>query len=323
MAALAWFAALSAHAEVADRVARIKGRGELVCGILPGVAGFARVDPQGSYSGFDIDTCRAIAVAILARPDQVRFVAAASVSQLESDADLDLVVRRLTWTMSREAETGLLYGPVTFYDGQGFLVTKSSGLTSSSDFSGKRICVDPGEDWSRNLAGYLKSRAIPATLVMTGGRADGEKRFFSRQCDVYSADRSMLGAIRADAPRQADYLILPEMISEEPLAPLMRQGDDRFFLVVRWTIFAMIDAEVLGITSKNADSEIGQLMGGARASGKALGLDENWAYRVVSAVGNYGEMYDRNLGPDGAIRLDRDRNRLWTQGGLIYAPPLR
>ncbi len=325
LAALIWLSAypveVGAADRATDRVDRIKARGELVCGVLPGVAGFAMVDAQGRYSGFDIDTCRAVAAAILGQPDKVRFVTAESVAQLARDPDLDLVIRRLTWTMTREAATGLLFGPVTFYDGQGFLVAKTSGLATSTDFSGKRICVDSGEDWSRNLAAYLKSHAIAATLVVTGGRADGEKRFFSGACDAYSGDRSMLGAIRADAPQPADLTILPEMISEEPLAPLMRQGDDRFFLVVRWTIFAMIDAEALGVTSDNVDGA--QPPWRSAGDGKALGLDDGWAGRVIKTVGNYGEMYARNLGPTSRTPLDRGRNRLWTDGGLLYAPPLR
>jgi general L-amino acid transport system substrate-binding protein len=329
-AALVSLLALPLHAESIDRIDRIIARGELNCGVLPGVAGFAAVDRDGHYSGFDIDTCRAVASAVLGQADKVRFVTAASVAQLDSDPDLDLVVRRLTWTLTREAALKLLFGPVTFYDGQGFLVPKSSGLSTPASFSGIRICVDSGEDWVRHLSSYLKTKAIAAKLVVTSGRNNGEMLFFSRQCDVYSADQSMLGAIRADAAQPADYMILPEMISEEPLAPLVRQGDDRFFLVVRWTIFAIIEAEALGITSKNVDAsrqdpnlDIARLLGRIPGNGKALGLAEDWAYRVIKNVGNYGEIFDRDIGAGSPIKLDRGFNRLWTEGGLMYAPPVR
>ena len=328
-AALSALLALPVRAETIDRTDRIIARGEINCGVLPGVAGFATVDAAGHYSGFDVDTCRAVASAILGQ-DKVRFVTAASVAQLDADPDLDLIVRRLTWTLTREAQLKLLFGPVTFYDGQGFLVPKSLGLSTSTSFSGIRICIDPGEDWLRNLSAYLKNNAIAGKLVVTSGRESGEMLFFSRQCDVYSADKSMLGAIRADAAQPADYAILPEMISEEPLSPLVRQGDDRFFLVVRWTIFAMIEAEALGITSKNIDAlrhssnlDIARLLGVVPGNGKALGLSEDWAYRVIKTVGNYGEMFDRNVGADSPIKLDRGLNQLWTAGGLMYSPPLR
>ncbi len=318
------------QSRAADRLDQIRQRGAVTCGVHPGVAGFALVGADGHYSGFDIDTCRAVAAAILGEPGNVRFVTASSVTQLRDNPDLDLVVRRLTWTLTREAGQEVLFGPITFYDGQGFLVPKASGYSTSADFSGKRICVDPGEDWGWNLSHYLKLRAIAATLIVTDGRADGERRFFARECDVYSADISMLGAIRADALRPTDYSILSEMISEEPLAPLVRQGDDRFFLIVRWTIFAMIKAEALGVTSKNVDalrgsgdSDVARLLGTIPGNGEALGLPETWAYRIIKTIGNYGEMYDRNLGPDSAVRLDRGRNRPWTEGGLLYAPPLR
>ncbi len=312
------------------RLQAIEARGHLTCGVSPGVAGFAEIDRDGHAHGFDVDICRAVATAILGDPDAVRFVPAATVSQFRNDPDIDLVVRRLTWTLTREASPGLLFGPIVFFDGQGFLAPAASGIRTVRDLDGKRVCVDSGEDWAGNLGRFARTRRLDIRMVVTQGPADSGKRLFSEQCDAYSADKSMLAAVREAEGHVDDSLILPEDISKEPLAPLLRQGDDQFFLVVRWTIFAMIEAEELGVTSKNADAmrdatnrDVARLLGRIPGNGKALGLDQDWAYRVIKAIGNYGEMFDRNVGKGSATKLDRGLNRLWTEGGLMYAPPLR
>jgi general L-amino acid transport system substrate-binding protein len=325
---LVW--ALAPVSASAGRLSDIRSRGYLVCGIFPEVAGFATVDPQGNYSGFDIDICRAVAAAIFGRPDQLRFEIASDIHVLARSPQIDLVLRRLTWTMGREAETGLMFGPIVFYDGQGFMALKSLDLRQPRDLSGKRVCVEDGEDWAGNLARYSRDRHLGFQLLVSATRKDAENRFYGGACDAYSADVSMLAAIRRAAPHPDDYAILDQQISKEPLAPLLRQGDDQFFEIVRWTIFVLIDAEELGITSGNA-AELRQssgldaqlLLRNGSGPGHALGLGDDWAFDVVRSVGNYGEIYERNLGAASPIRLARGLNKLWTQGGLLYAPPVR
>jgi general L-amino acid transport system substrate-binding protein len=313
----------------AGRLEQIKARGYLGCGVFPGVAGFATIK-DGRYSGFDTDICRAVTAAIFGTPDKIKFTEVASVDSFRKTPALDMVVRRLTWTLSRESPLGLMFGPIVYYDGQGFLVPRSTGVTSAKQLMGKRICVDPGEGWDGNLRRYSEANHLDLKSILVPSRAAGEERFFGGHCDAYSADKTMLGAIRADAPQPHDFEILPEQISQEPLAPLVRQGDDRFFEVVRWTIFALIEAEELGITSRNideknasSDPDTKYLLGVIPGNGKALGLNEHWAADSIAAVGNYGELFDRNVGSASGIGLDRGLNRLWTNGGLMYAPPLR
>jgi general L-amino acid transport system substrate-binding protein len=314
----------------AGRLEQVKARGYLVCGVYPGVAGFATVSKDGRYSGFDVDICRAVAAAIFGVPDKVKFIPAPGVVVFKRVPEPDLVVRRLTWTLTREEPLGLMFGPIVYYDGQGFLVPRASGIASAPQIAGKRICVDAGEDWLANLMRYSRAKNLDFKPVVVTSRKEGEEAFFEGRCAAYSADKTMLGAIRADASAPGDYAILSEQISKEPLAPLVRAGDDRFFQVVRWTVFALIEAEELGVTSKNigemraaTDPDIRALLGVVPGNGKALGLSESWAADAIRAVGNYGEVFARNVGDAGGVGLDRGLNRLWTDGGLIYAPPVR
>jgi general L-amino acid transport system substrate-binding protein len=314
----------------AGRIEAIKGRGFVTCGVFPGVAGFSVVDKDGRYSGFDTDVCRIVAAAIFGAPDKVKFVTASGVDIFRRKPELDLVVRRLTWTLTREASLGLMFGPIIYYDGQGFLAPKTAGVTHAAQLAGKRVCVMSGEDWVVNLMRYSHKNSLDLKAVIVADRNEGEKSFFGGRCDAYSADKTMLGAIRADAPAPQDYDILPEAISKEPLAPLVRQGDDRFFQLLRWGIFAVIEAEELGVNSKNidenmesSDPDVQLLLGVAPGNGKALGLGEHWAADIIRGVGNYGEIFTRNVGVDSPIGLERGLNRLWTDGGLIYAPPVR
>jgi len=319
---------LSATAQ-AGRLEQIKARGYLGCGVYPGVAGFATVK-DGRYSGFDTDICRAVAAAIFGTPDKIKFTEVATVDAFRKNASVDMAVRRLTWTLSRETPLGLMFGPIVYYDGQGFLVPKSAGITNARQLTGKRICVDPGEGWDGNLRRYSTANQLDLKSVLAPNRAAGEERLFGGQCDAYSADKTMLGAIRANAPKPQDYVILPEQISKEPLAPLVRQGDDRFFEVVRWTVFALVEAEELSVTHNNidekrnsSDPDTRALLGVNPGNGLALGLSEHWALDAIAAVGNYGELFERNVGAASGIGLERGLNNLWTNGGLMYAPPLR
>ncbi len=315
---------------MAGRLEDIKARGAVNCGVFPGVAGFSVVSKDGRYSGFDIDICRAVSAAIFGVPDKVKFIAAPSIDVFRHSPGPDLVIRRLTWTLTREAPLGLMFGPIIYFDGQGFLVPKSIGVTDVQKLTGKRVCVMSGEGWVGNLMRFSQANSLDIRSIVVTSRSDGEKAFIAGRCDAFSADKTMLGAIRADAAEPQDYDILPEQISKEPLAPLVREGDDRFFQVVRWTVFALIESEELSVTSKNIDEmrnssnpDVRALLGVAPGNGKALGLREDWAAKVISSIGNYGEIFARNVGPDSNIQLDRGLNRLWTDGGLMYAPPLR
>jgi general L-amino acid transport system substrate-binding protein len=314
----------------AGRLEQIRVRGYLTCGYKPGLLGFSLLFPDAGPFGLDADICRAVSVAILGSYRHLGFIEVKSFQELKTNPDIDLAVRRLSWTLTREGADGLIFGPITFYDGQGFLVPKANGISTGLQLDGKRICVDPGESWAGTLIRYLKVNNLKADVIVTAGPEDSQRRLFSGKCDAYSADKSMLGAVRASEKHLDDSIILADEISKEPLAPIMREGDDQFFQIVRWTIFAMIEAEELGVTSKNVDAmlasddpDIMRLLGKTPGNGKALGLSEDWAYQIIKNIGNYGEMFSRHVGADSGIKLDRGRNNLWTNGGLMYAPPLR
>lgn len=319
-------------AQAGARLDSIRARGVLTCGILPVVPGFAAADGKGGYRGLDVDTCRAVAAAILGTPDKVKFVVAENVRQLKDADALDIVARRITWSLTRATTNGLMFGPITFYDGQGFLVPKQSGVSSAQQLNGKTVCVQAAEAHATSVAEYFKAGGLTLTAVPVQDNAQAERALKAGTCVAYSADVSWLGAARAAMAGGSDaYNILPELISKEPLAPLVRQGDDQFFEIVRWSIFAMIAAEENGITSQNIDGaatahpdvETRQFLGVVAGNGAALGLGENWAYNIIKTVGNYGEIFDRNVGRDSPIKLERGLNRLWTNGGLMYAPRLR
>jgi general L-amino acid transport system substrate-binding protein len=316
-----------------SRLETIQRRGHLGCGVEPAVAGFAEADAQGRYRGLDIDICRALAAAIFGSPDNVTFVPVSTVAAFLANDDIDVVSRRLTWELQREASLGLLFGPITFYDGQGFLVARKLAITESRQLAGQPICVAGGTNFEFALGAWFGARHLdlkktvidPASTFATVADALDAGR-----CSTYTADVSDLGAIRSQTTHPADFDILGEQISREPLAPLVRQDDPQFFTIVRWTIFALINAEELQVTSKNADKmlqsqdvDVQRLLGVVAGNGKALGLDDRWAFNAIKAVGNYGEIFDRNVGRDSPIKLERGLNRLWSAGGLMYAPPLR
>jgi general L-amino acid transport system substrate-binding protein len=311
-----------------SRLALIRQRGALVCGVSPGVAGFARVDGQGRYSGLDVDVCRAVAAAIFGSADRVRYQQAESVDQFRAARDVDLVSRRLTWSLQREG-MGLLFGPVMFYDGQGFLVPAKLPAQTVRQLANARICVVAGGLNESNLTLYFRSHALTLRKVLIQA-AQLEMELLAGRCDAFTADVSELGSLRSVMKKPDDFRILTEWISREPLAQVVRQSDIDLFNVLRWSVFAMIDAEALGVTSVNVaemakrdDPDLKRLLGVTPGNGKALGLDEAWAYNIVKAVGNYGEIYERNVGMGSPIKLPRGLNALWSAGGLMFAPPLR
>ena len=317
-------------ADEGDRLDDIRSRGFLTCGVWPEVAGFSQRDEQGSYTGFDVDICRALAAAIFETPDKIQFVEAATVQEFLELEDVDVVSRRLTWELEREGALGLLFGPITFYDGQSFLVPRELGITRVEQLSGKNICVRPVSRSEVTLELHFRAKTLEMNKVLLDSTDELSDAFASGQCQAFTEDVSMLGAIRSTLAEADAFSILPEQISKEPLAQLVREDDDRLYDVLRWTVFALIRAEELGVTSENVDEmlestdlEIKHLLGVIPGNGEALGLDERWAYNVIRALGNYGEMFERNVGMNSPIRMERGPNALWTSGGLMYAPPLR
>jgi general L-amino acid transport system substrate-binding protein len=312
---------------------KVKKNGVVSCGVTTGLAGFSIADQQGRFTGIDVDTCRAIAAAVLGDAQKARFVPATAQQRfsLLQSGEIDVLTRNTTWSLTREGDLGFLFAPPNYYDGQGFMVAKKLGVTSAKQLDGATICVQAGTTTELNLADYFRANGINFKPLVIEQLDQAENAFFSGRCDSYTTDRSGLAATRAaKASNPDDYLILPEVISKEPLAPVVRQGDDEWFNIVRWAVFAMIDAEEKGVTSKNvdemkksADPEIQRMLGVVPGMGKSLHLGEDWAYQLIKQVGNYGEVFDRNVGPNSALKLDRGFNALWTQGGLMYGMPIR
>lgn len=311
----------------------VKQRGKLNCGASTGLPGFSAPDNDGNWQGLDVDVCRAIAAAILGDPNKIDFHALTAQQRFTAlqSGTVDVLSRNTTHTLSRDTSVGLDFAPVTFYDGQGFMVRKDLGVTSALELDGATVCVQPGTTTELNLADYFAANGMSFEPVVIEQLDQLNAAYFAGRCDVYSTDSSGLAGIRAgSAPNPDDYIILPEIISKEPLAPAFRHGDNQFGDVVRWTVYALIEAEELGITSQNVDEmknsddqRIKRLLGVLPGHGEALGLSEDWAYNAIKSVGNYGEIYERNVGPNTSVGLERGLNALWTDGGLMYAPPAR
>ena len=311
-------------------IAAIRSRGELVCGVSGNVAGLALPDSKGVMRGLDADGCRAVAAAILGDGNKVRFVPLNTTNRFTAlqSGEIDLLVRNTTWTLGREANLGLLFAGTNFYDGTGFLVKKSAGVKSVKDLDGATICVQPGTSTELAIDDYFRANNIKFTPILIESLPDIEGAFVAGRCDTYSTDVSGLAAFRSQQANKDDYVLLPEIISKEPLGPAVRKGDDKFFDLVRWTNFALLIAEEHGITQANVadqaktatDPESRRLLGLEGDMGKALGVGNDFAVNAIKAVGNYGEMWDRNITPLG---VPRSINNLWNKGGLHYAPPMR
>ena len=320
---VAWAAPSLAAGET---LAQIKSRGTLRCGVSEGIPGLSARDASGRWSGLDADFCRAVAAAALGDAEKVTFVplrASARFPALQLGT-IDLLARNTTWTLGREATLRVQFAGVLLYDGQGFMVPKAGGVTSMTQLDGQTICVEKGTTHERNLADYFAARGMsvkPLVIDSATGVADA---FFAGRCTAYTSDASQLAATRVRAPAGQDFLILPERISKEPLAPAVRSGDEQWLTLVRWVLFALIAAEESGITRERArDPAARRALGTDGELDKALGTGPEWALRAVQSVGNYGEMFERNLGGRSPLNLERGPNRLWTNGGLMYAPPMR
>jgi general L-amino acid transport system substrate-binding protein len=310
----------------------IKQRDQVICGVNTGLGGFSIADSTGKWVGLDVDVCRAVAAALLGDGNKVRFVplnAQQRFTALQS-GEVDILSRNTTWTLTRDTQLGLNFTGTTYYDGQGFMVPKKLNVKSAKELAGATVCVQPGTTTELNLADYFRGNNMQYKPVVIENIQEVNAAFFAGRCDTLTTDASGLASVRTnDAPKgkSDDYVILPEIISKEPLGPAVRHGDDRWFDVVKWAMFAMIEAEEMGLTSKNIDQQAGsqnptvqRFVGASGDIGKMLGIDNKWSYNIVKQVGNYGESFDTNLKPLG---FERGLNRQWTQGGLMYAPPIR
>lgn len=313
----------------------VKARGQLICGVHTGLAGFSAPDAKGEWSGIDVDVCRAVAAAMFGDAKKVKYVPLSAQQRLTAlqSGEVDILSRNTTWTATRDTANGLNFTGVNYYDGQGFMVTTKLGVKSAKELSGATICVQTGTTTELNLADYFRANKMELRSVTIEKYEEVTAAYLSGRCDAITSDASQLAAIRAnDTPNPADHVLLPELISKEPLGPSVRHGDDQWFDLVKWSLYAMVDAEEKGITSASVDGlltsedpNIGRLLGiGKNAGiGKALGVDDKWAYNIIKQVGNYGESFERNVGKDSKLKLDRGLNALWTKGGLQYAPPIR
>jgi len=317
-------------ASASPTLAAVQARGVLNCGVSGSVAGFSLPDSKGVMQGLDAEGCRAIAAAVLGDATKVKFVPLTTENRFTAlqSGEIDVLVRETTWTLQRESSLGLLFGVVNFYDGTGFLVKKSSGVTSARDLDGATICVEPGTSTELAIADYFRANNMKYTPVEIQDVEELRRAFLSGRCDVYSTDASALAAFRyIQGEHASDFVLLPELISKEPLAPVVRKGDDKWFDIVRWVSFIQITAEEYGISSHNVDSfltstspDVRRLLGVEGDLGKSLGLDNKWAYNVIKQVGNTAEVWDRTMA---RLGLPRGLNNLWNHGGLLYAPPLR
>jgi len=311
----------------------VKARGAVICGVPTGIAGFAVADSQGKWVGLDVDVCRAVSAAIFGESEKVKYVLLTSQQRFTAlqSGEVDLLSNNTTITLQRDTALGLDFTAITYYDGQGFMVNKKLGVKSAKELNGATVCVQPGTTTELNLADYFRANKMTFKPVVIEKVEEVRAAFFSGRCDVYTNDSSSLYATRAaNAPNPDDYIVLPEIISKEPLAPAVRHGDNQFADIVRWTQYAMLEAEEYGITSKNVDEmmksenpTIKRILGVTPGMGKALGVNEKWVYNIIKQVGNYGESFDRHVGPSSLLKIDRGVNKLWTQGGLQYAPPIR
>jgi len=308
----------------------VKSKGYVQCGVNTGLAGFSQPDSRGVWKGLDVDSCRAVAAAVFGDASKVRYTPLTAQQRFTAlqSGEVDILSRNTTWTITRDTSLGLNFVGVTYYDGQGFMVPKKLNVKSARQLNGATICVQPGTTTELNLADYFRANRMSFKPVVIEKLEEVTNAYFSGRCDVFTTDVSGLVSTRGSrAPNPADHVILPEVISKEPLGPVVRHGDDRWFDVVKWSVFAMLEAEEMGLSSKNIDQNLNsanpaiqRFVGATGDFGKMLALDNRWAYNIIKQVGNYGESFEANLTPLG---FERGINNLWTKGGLMYAPPVR
>jgi general L-amino acid transport system substrate-binding protein len=311
----------------------VKNRGKVICGVNGNRAGFSALDSQGQWQGMDVDTCKAVAAAVLGDKDKVQFVKTTTQTRFTAlqTGEVDVLTRNVTWTLGRDAKLGIDFVAPTFYDGQGFMVNKSTGAKSVKDLNGATICVLPGSTSEKVAADVFNANGLSYTPVVIESKKELNTAFFGGRCDVHVQSTSGLSSARATvASNPDDYIILPGIYGKDPMGPVVRQGDPQWKDIVAWSVYAMMEAEESGVTSKNIDemrsskdANVARLVGSSGKLGETLGLDNDWSYRIIKQVGNYGEIYDRNVGKDSPLKLERGINDLWTRGGLLYSPPFK
>jgi general L-amino acid transport system substrate-binding protein len=307
-------------------------RGEVLCGVNTGLPGFSAPDDKGNWSGFDVDFCRAVASAIFDDPGRAKFIPLDANERFKElqNRKVDILSRNSTWSMARETSYDLYFPAVAYYDGQGFMVKRAKNVDSALSLDGSKVCVQEGTTTALNLADYFRTNNMKYEEMKFAKLDDAIKAYDSGKCDVFTSDASQLYALRLNLAKPDDNVILPDIISKEPLAPVVRERDDDWMLIVKWTLYAMINAEELGVTSKNIDEamkskkpDVMRLVGTEGSYGEELGLTKDWAARIIRHVGNYGEVYDRNVGSGSKLGIPRGLNQLWNAGGIQYAPPIR
>jgi general L-amino acid transport system substrate-binding protein len=324
----------SAPAHAGKTLDAIKARGSVVCGVNTGLAGFSAADSQGNWTGLDVDICRAVAAAVLGDGNKVKFVplnAQQRFTALQS-GEIDILSRNTTWTLTRDASLGLFFTGVTYYDGQGFMVPVKGRIKSAKDLKGATVCVQSGTTTEKNLTDFSRANNLAIKPVVFEKVEAATGAYFAGRCQAYTTDASGLASVRnKEAKDPNEHLILPTLISKEPLGPAVRRGDDEWFTIVKWVVFGLIEAEEYGITQKNAeelaktsqDPVVMRIVGSSEDTGKLLGLDRTWMVNALKSTGNYGEIFERNVGPGTPLKLPRGVNNLWNKGGLMYAPPVR
>ena len=324
---------VAAPAQAASKtVDAIKARGQLVCGVNTGLAGFSQADSNGNWSGLDVDYCKAVAAAVLGDGNKVKFVPLNAQQRFTAlvGGEVDILSRNTTGTLSRDASLGLSFVGTSFYDGQGFMVKKGK-ISSAKQLNGAAVCVQSGTTTEKNLTDFARANNLKIKPVVFEKVEAATGAFFTGRCQAYTTDASGLASTRSkEAKNPADYAILPDLISKEPLGPMVRRGDDEWTAISKWVLNGLIEAEEYGIKQSNVeemkkstDPQVGRMLGSTEDLGKHLGLDKEWLARAIAATGNYGEIFERNVGPKTPLNLPRGKNNLWSNGGLMYAPPLR
>jgi len=327
-------AGLAAGAAAAGTLDDVKARGKLNCGVTTGLVGFAAPDANGEWGGFDVGVCRAVAAAVLGDPTAVEFVPTTGKTRFTALAsgEIDMLARNTTWTFSRDVDLKFEFVGINYYDGQGFMVPKDLGVSSAKELDGATVCIQTGTTTELNLADFFRSNSMNYEPVPIETNAEAQQQYLAGACDVYTTDASGLAATRAAFEDPSGHVLLPEIVSKEPLGPLVRHGDNEWGDVVRWTLNALIAAEELGVTSANISEmaaeatnnpEINRMMGTEGNLGEMLGLEADWAVKAISAGGNYGELFEKNIGENTPVGLARGLNAQWTDGGLLYSPPFR
>jgi general L-amino acid transport system substrate-binding protein len=333
LTAVAGIALVAGSANAATTLEAVKAKGFVQCGVSQGLPGFSNADDSGNWTGIDVDLCRAVAAAVFGDGSKVKFSPLSAKQRFTalSSGEIDILSRNTTWTMTRDTQLGLNFAGVNYYDGQGMMVPAGLGVKSATELDGANICTNTGTTTELNITDYFRSNNMSFNLVAFEKADEVVAAYDAGRCDVYTTDRSGLAAQRTKLTNPDAHTVLPEIISKEPLGPVVRQGDDQWFNIVRWTLNALINAEEMGITKANAKARLAgtknpaikRLLGGEGKFGEELGLSNDWALNAITAVGNYGESYEANVGPNTPLKLDRGVNELWSKGGILYAAPIR